>query len=51
MDVFHGSDLATLIPNTQVMVRFTGIPRAALEDVQLTNGTLLMSVDDYSVQG
>ena len=51
MDVFHGSDLATLIPDTQVVVGVTGIPRAALKDVRLTDGTLLMPVYDDSVQG
>ena len=51
MDVFHGSELATLIPNTQVVIRVTGIPRAALEDIGLTDGTLLMPVHDDSVQG
>ena len=44
MDVFHSSDLATLIPNTQVMVSLTGVPRAAIEDIGLTDGTLLMPV-------
>ena len=50
MDVFHSSELATLIANTQIVVGLTGIPRAALEDVRLTDGTLLMPVDDDSVQ-
>lgn len=47
----YGADLATLIPNTQVVIRVTGTPRAALEDVGLTDGTLLMPVYDDSVQG
>ena len=51
MDVFHGSDLATLIPNTQVVVGVTRIPRAALKDIGLAGYTLLMPVYDYSVQG
>ena len=48
--MFHGSDLATLITKTQVVVRLTCIPRAALKDVGLTNHTLLMPVYDNSVQ-
>jgi len=44
MDVFHGSELATLIPNTQVVVSLTSITWTALEDVGLTDGTLFMPV-------
>jgi len=44
------SDLATLVPNTQVVVSLTGITRAALKDVRLTNGTLFMPMNDYRVQ-
>ena len=39
--------LPTLIPNTEVMVRVTGVTRTALEDVRLINSTLLMPIDDY----
>ena len=50
MDVFHSSELATLIPYTQVVVSLTGVPRAALEDIGLTDGTLLITVYDNRVE-
>ena len=40
-----------LIADTEMMVSLTGIARAALKDVRLTCRTLLMPVDDDSVQG
>ena len=43
--------LAPLITDAQVMICLTRIPRAALKDVRLADGALLMSVDDNSVQG
>jgi hypothetical protein len=48
--MFHGSDLATLITNTQIVVRVTSITGAALEDIRLTHHTLFMTVNRNCVQ-
>jgi hypothetical protein len=42
--------LAPLITDAQVMICLTRIPRAALKDVRLADGALLMPMDDDCVQ-